>query len=75
MFQFDLSLVGVASCRVSLERLDDFNHVELVRQMSNETELTALITKFQTSVTSTYKHRQVASRNNLLVYLIYFIKM
>ncbi|KAG8333307.1 Glutamyl-tRNA synthetase [Homalodisca vitripennis] len=55
--EFDAGLIGVASCRVSLDRLDDFNHEELVRQMANESEMTNLIFKFQSLVIETYKDR------------------
>ncbi|XP_054271527.1 probable glutamate--tRNA ligase, mitochondrial [Macrosteles quadrilineatus] len=53
--EFDLGLVGVASCRVSLERLDDFNKAELARQMANETEMAVLVKQFRSKVAETYK--------------------
>lgn len=55
--QFDLRRVDVASCRVSLERLDDFNHIELVRQMANETELCTLISKCRALILAEYSNR------------------
>uniref|UniRef100_A0A1B6KEA1 Nondiscriminating glutamyl-tRNA synthetase EARS2, mitochondrial n=1 Tax=Graphocephala atropunctata TaxID=36148 RepID=A0A1B6KEA1_9HEMI len=55
--EFDVSLIGVASCRVSLERLDDFNHAELVRRMGNETEMADLVAKFRAMVVETHKNR------------------
>lgn len=65
MFQFDMKLLTSNSCRVNLERLDDFNQSELIRLMSNPVELSHLISELRRLVEETLKDR-------LVQYFMYF---
>lgn len=54
---FDLNLVSGTSCKVALNRLNDFNQVELNRQISNPDELQRLATELKVLIQDTFKDR------------------
>lgn len=60
-FQFDLSLVSSSSCKVALDRLNDFNKMELARQISDPDELKHLITELKELIQVTFKDRFVCN--------------
>lgn len=54
---FDLNLVSGTSCKVALNRLNDFNQVEMCQQISDTDELQRLVTELKVLIQDKFKDR------------------
>ncbi|KAL1140319.1 hypothetical protein AAG570_000251 [Ranatra chinensis] len=55
--KFDLSLINNNSCRLPLDRLAEFNHAELKRQINNDDELVLLVRKVREMIIKHFHNR------------------